>query len=574
MILTKYKLGDILDVTRGASLSGEFYATKGEYIRLTCGNFDYQNNCFKENKSKDNLYYVGDFKPEFLMEEGDIITPLTEQAIGLLGSTAIIPESGKYIQSQDVAKIICNEDLLDKDFAFYLISSALVKQQLSAAAQQTKIRHTSPDKIKDCTVWIPELAEQKRIGKLLRSIDRKIELNRAINQNLEAMAKQLYDYWFVQFEFPNEEGKPYKSSGGAMVWNEKLHREIPRNWDVVTLSEYLNVYSEKISAINLDVNCKYAPIEVLPRRRMSFNECAPIENAVSGLCRFGKKQILLSNRRVYFHKVCIAAFDGVTRDTVIILSPVNKALLGYAYQIINDDVFIEYATRHSYGSEQPVLSWESAKIYKTLKPSNQLNVTYSKRISPIIDSVIRNELEIAKLTKQRDELLPLLMNGQVSVNSDLSVYKKKRRGKIPSLTLNQVLDIQIFHCQSIVFLSEQVLMDELQAKCLIILVVITFCTEVFVTVAWHVFLEEMSQVFQVFGLVLLEVATHNDDAPVGEVASSIAVLPEADVAVQITLTDVYTKAIGVLHHATTVSVAELLTHVEIEIKNQIFLFHK
>lgn len=168
MKLTRYKLGEILNVTRGASLSGEFYATEGEYIRLTCGNFDYQNNCFKENKSKDNLYYVGDFRSEFLMEEGDIITPLTEQAIGLLGSTAIIPESGKYIQSQDVAKIVCKEDLLDKNFAFYLISSALVKQQLSAAAQQTKIRHTSPDKIKDCTVWIPELSEQKRIGKLLR----------------------------------------------------------------------------------------------------------------------------------------------------------------------------------------------------------------------------------------------------------------------------------------------------------------------------------------------------------------------------------------------------------------------
>ena len=76
--------------------------------------------------------YIGEFKPEFLMEKGDFITPLTEQAIGLLGSTAIIPESGKYIQSQDVAKIICKEDPLDKDFAFYLISSTLVKQQLSA----------------------------------------------------------------------------------------------------------------------------------------------------------------------------------------------------------------------------------------------------------------------------------------------------------------------------------------------------------------------------------------------------------------------------------------------------------
>ena len=116
--MKKYKLGELIEISRGASLSGECYATKGEYIRLTCGNFDYRNNCFKENTSKDNLYYVGEFKPEFLLEEGDIITPLTEQAIGLLGSTALIPESGKYIQSQDVAKVTCNEELLDKKYAF------------------------------------------------------------------------------------------------------------------------------------------------------------------------------------------------------------------------------------------------------------------------------------------------------------------------------------------------------------------------------------------------------------------------------------------------------------------------
>lgn len=90
-----------------------------------------------------------------------------------------------------MAKIICKEELLDKDFAFYLISSTLVKQQLSAAAQQTKIRHTSPDKIRDCTVWIPELTEQKRIGKLLRSLDRKIELNRSVNQNLPTLDHSL-----------------------------------------------------------------------------------------------------------------------------------------------------------------------------------------------------------------------------------------------------------------------------------------------------------------------------------------------------------------------------------------------
>lgn len=92
-------------------------------------------------------------------------------------------------------------------------------------------------------------------------------------------------------------------------------------------------------------------------------------------------------------------------------------------------------------------------------------------------------------------------------------------------------DIQIFHRQSIVLLSEQILMDELQPKSLIILVVITFCAEVFVTVAWHVLLEEASQIFQAFFLVLLEVTAHNDDRPVGEIASSTTILPEADVAV-------------------------------------------
>ena len=183
-MLKKYKLGELVDVARGTSLSGDYYSTKGEYIRLTCGNFDYRNNCFKENTSKDNLFYTGAFKAEFLLEKGDIITPLTEQAIGLLGTTARIPESGKYIQSQDIALIKCKADRIDPTFCYYLISSRLVRNQLSAAAQQTKIRHASPDKIKDCTIWIPDLDEQRTIGRLLASLDEKIQLNKRINDNL------------------------------------------------------------------------------------------------------------------------------------------------------------------------------------------------------------------------------------------------------------------------------------------------------------------------------------------------------------------------------------------------------
>ena len=422
MILTKYKLGEILDVTRGASLSGEFYATKGEYIRLTCGNFDYQNNCFKENKSKDNLYYVGDFKSEFLMEEGDIITPLTEQAIGLLGSTAIIPESGKYIQSQDVAKIICKEDLLDKDFAFYLISSALVKQQLSAAAQQTKIRHTSPDKIKDCTVWIPELSEQKRIGKLLRSIDRKIELNRAINQNLEAMAKQFYDYWFVQFDFPNEEGKPYKSSGGKMVWNEKLKRNIPVGWHCGNLFE-IAVFTNGLACQKFRPKDDEESLPVIKIREMHDGISDDTEEVTSNI----PESVKVYNGDVLFSwsaslEVMLWAYGlgGLNQHIFKVTSANDFPKSFYYFQLLDYiDVFKKVAEARK--TTMGHITQDHLQQSTIAIPDNKdIAVRFEELISPIFEQVVKLHEEISYLIKQRDELLPLLMNGQVSVNSDLS----------------------------------------------------------------------------------------------------------------------------------------------------------
>lgn len=413
--LQRHKLSSLIEVKRGQSISGEYYASEGVHIRLTLANFDYINGGFKVDSQKDDLFYTGPIKPECLLKEGDIITPLTEQALGLLGSTARIPESGKYVQSGDIALVTCKEGLLDPNFCYYLLPSKQVKKQLAAGSQQTKIRHTSPDAIKACVVDIPDFEQQKKIGKYLSLLDRKISLNRAINKNLEALAKQIYDYWFVQFDFPDENGRPYKSSGGKMVWNEKLKREIPIDWEVVKLSDYLKVYIDKISPTDVKEDDRYAPIEVIPRHKMSFSEFAPIENAVSGLCRFKRKHILLSNRRVYFHKVCIAAFDGLTRDTVIIMEPLSGNNLAYSYQLVNDDVFIEYATRNSYGSEQPVFSWEGARNYNVLKPSDNLDIRYSDFINPIIEGVLRNEVEIETLIKLRNELLPLLMNGQVTI---------------------------------------------------------------------------------------------------------------------------------------------------------------
>ena len=406
MKLKKYRLGELIEVTRGASLSGEFYATEGKYVRLTCGNFDYRNNCFKENKSKDNIYYVGNFREEFLMEEGDIITPLTEQAIGLLGSTAFIPEGGKYIQSQDVAKIVCNEDLLDKKFAFYLISSSLVKQQLSAAAQQTKIRHTSPDKIKDCVVWIPELAEQKRIGQLLYSLDQKIAINRQINDNLEAMAKQLYDYWFVQFDFPNEEGKPYKSSGGKMVWNDKLKREIPEGWCDSTLSELCVMYQPQ--TIGTDLLLPDGEYRVYGANGIvgRYNQYNHEESEVAMACRGNSCGVV--NRTMPYSWITGNAMVLQMRDKGI-----SNEYLKQSVPYLNISGAIS-------GSGQPQLTRENLNIVKCLKPAYSVLLSFTQLIEPIITAQLHITEENDKIAMQRDELLPLLMNGQVSVNYHLS----------------------------------------------------------------------------------------------------------------------------------------------------------
>ena len=404
--MKKYKLGELIEISRGASLSGECYATKGEYIRLTCGNFDYRNNCFKENTSKDNLYYVGEFKPEFLLEEGDIITPLTEQAIGLLGSTALIPESGKYIQSQDVAKVTCNEELLDKKYAFYLLSSDIVKQQLSAGAQQTKIRHTSPDKIKDCTVWIPNLDVQKRVGQLLSDIDAKIALNRAVNHNLEAMAKQLYDYWFVQFDFPDENGKPYKSSGGKMGWNEKLKRVIPQGWKDCKIKDFMRIFTGK-----KDVS-KAVP------GNYKFFSCAP-EAITSNEYIYDGYAVLVSGNGSYTGRVGFyrGKFDLYQRTYACVLDEEvrNVSFFYYTLRYLFQPIY----SGGKHGSSIPYIVLGDLADFRCA-----FNETICKKFVDTVTSMFDEQLlrlqEIEKLTKQRDELLPLLMNGQVIVGIERS----------------------------------------------------------------------------------------------------------------------------------------------------------
>lgn len=427
-MMKKYKLGDLLEVMRGASLSGEYYSTEGKYVRLTCGNFDYVNNCFKDNTSKDNLYYIGKVRDEFIMKKGDIITPLTEQAIGLLGSTAIIPESDKYIQSQDVAKIICNEELLYPMYAFYLISSDLVKKQLGAAAQQTKIRHTSPDKIKDCIVWIPELPEQKRIATILSNLDRKIALNRQINANLEALARQLYDYWFVQFDFPNGNGEPYKSSGGKLVYNPILKREIPDGWEVKNLDEcieHINTGLNPRKNFVFGGDIRYITVKNLTEEGyIDFAGCDFINEEArnkvhrrsqievgdilyASICPLGRTHLITSEPK-----------DWDINESVFSIRPNKKVITSeYLNMLFKDAYYIQKLTQSSAGSIFQGIRIGELEQTKILVPKHNILELFSQRVCATIQMQSVNNEEIALITRQRNELLPLLMNGQIPLRN-------------------------------------------------------------------------------------------------------------------------------------------------------------
>ena len=258
---------------------------------------------------------------------------------------------------------------------------------------------------------IPKLSltEEECISNMVLSFCTKININRQINDNLEAMARQLYDYWFVQFDFPNEEGKPYKSSGGAMVWNEKLKREIPQGWSDCKLKDFIDLFDSK----RVPLSSKY---------RGERQGAYPYYGA-TGIMDY-------VNDYIFDGDYILLAEDGSTSDAkgfpivqyiwgknwvnnhAHIILPKNERYTMFTYQMLRSIPAKQIET----GSIQKKISQENLCGYKMALPNSDLMEKYENIVSPLWEKRKRCIEEINALTKQRDELLPLLMNGQVSAN--------------------------------------------------------------------------------------------------------------------------------------------------------------
>ena len=205
MSWNQIQLGDAIHVKHGFAFKGQFFTNRGTHIVLTPGNFN-EGGGFRLRPGKDR-FYSGDIPEEYILKENDLIVAMTEQGPGLIGSSALIPESGRYLHNQRLGLIQIQDDsVFDKEFLYYLFNTRSVREQISGSATGTKVRHTAPERIYRVTASVPSnVEEQRRVGQILSSYDDLIENNRRRIRLLELAARMLYKEWFVHLRFPGHE---------------------------------------------------------------------------------------------------------------------------------------------------------------------------------------------------------------------------------------------------------------------------------------------------------------------------------------------------------------------------------
>ena len=329
--------------------------------------------------------------------------------------------------STEFLPLVINEDLIDYQYCYYLLASDYLTNYLCGINSNTSGSHKriNPDILLSVDVALPTLNEQKRIGSMLANLDRKIEINRAINHNLEALAKQLYDYWFVQFDFPDENGKPYKSSGGNMAWNEKLKRDIPSSWAVKTIDDVVEVYNGATPSTSDEENYGGDVVWITPKdlsnqqQKFIYQGERNISNKGYESCstHLLPSNTVLMSSRAPIGLLAIAKTELCTNQGFKSLVPKNDNEATYLYYYIQ--AHIKQIEQLGTGTTFKEVSREDILKFPILKPNDELLDTWEERISAINDKQLEIQKENENLTKQRDELLPLLMNNQVSLNYDL-----------------------------------------------------------------------------------------------------------------------------------------------------------
>ncbi|MCP5519664.1 MAG: restriction endonuclease subunit S [Verrucomicrobiales bacterium] len=431
------KLGDLLEIKHGFAFRSEHFADAGTHIVLTPGNF-FDEGGFKHKADKEK-WYRGPIPADYVLNEGDLIVAMTEQAEGLLGSSAIVPRSGIYLHNQRLGLVqLRDSKRADRHFVYYLFNSKPVRQQIRASASGVKIRHTAPTRIAEVKVSVPPLPVQRRIAGILSAYDELIDNSQRRIRVLEAMARALYREWFVHFRFPGSRAEAGAKADGYEGDSSPSGRgrgegrtqfvtsplgQIPKGWEVKKLGEltaYLNrglspSYDDNGDSMVINQKCiRDQRLSLEPARRQT--KPIPPDKQV----RFG--DVLINSTGVgTLGRVAqvYQTLDGCTVDTHVTIARSNSET---DLDFFGCTLLAQQETFDRLGvgaTGQTELSRTSIANVELVVPPADIQTLFGEAVRPMRKAAITLATQIQTLRRTRDLLLPRLLSGQVELETEV-----------------------------------------------------------------------------------------------------------------------------------------------------------
>lgn len=327
----------------------------------------------------------------------------------------------------------------DNSFIYYALKYNI--NNLLRQGNGTTFDSVNKDVINDLELIIPKLpSERKKVSLILSSLDSKIELNNKINAELEAMAKTIYDYWFVQFDFPNVKGKPYKSSGGKMVFNEKLKRQVPEGWEVEILKDVVNNILDHRGKTPLKLGGDWVNkgegVIALSAKHVKNGKLVKLEDAnIVGFEMYEKwmAEKLIEGDILMTSEAPLGEFYFILNDTNYCMSQRLFAIRADQSKVLPTYLYFELSKGNGYsqiigkasGSTVFGIRQDELRKVNILKPNLDLQKTFDDKVKPMLYQIRNNEMQNQQLAELRDWLLPMLMNGQVKVGDAKKIVEEK-----------------------------------------------------------------------------------------------------------------------------------------------------
>ena len=324
------------------------------------------------------------------------------------------------LTNQQINSVIPNDDV-DPFFLYYVFRDIGQELQLSGGGGSV-YTNVSKSRFSDIEVDVPPLREQRAIAATLGALDDKIDLNRRMNETLEALARALFKDWFVDFgpTRAKMEGRaPYLDRDIWELFPDRLvengHKKVPEGWSTGTFGDVAMQCGESVRPDTLDPTTPYIGLEHMPRRSIALSKWAGAGKVSSGKLSFRRGDFLFGKLRPYFHKVGIAPVDGICSTDIVVLNAREQHGASFVLACISQDEFVAFTKRTSDGTKMPRTSWGRMEQFRLCVPCEHTLQIFDELARPILNRIIDNVHESRTLAALRDLLLPRLMSGEIRV---------------------------------------------------------------------------------------------------------------------------------------------------------------